>query len=90
MVSFVVVADGLVLGVLDQSKYNRKEPKDTTASHESKKVRPIEEKESYRWLETLERSTADIPEGVRVITVCDREGDMYELFAKAPSHSQSG
>jgi vacuolar-type H+-ATPase subunit F/Vma7 len=25
----------------------------------------------------------DIPEGVRVITVCDREGDMYELFAKA-------
>jgi hypothetical protein len=25
----------------------------------------------------------DIPRGVRVITVCDREGDMYELFAKA-------
>jgi hypothetical protein len=80
-----VSADGLVLGVLDQSGYNREEAKDESASHESKKVRPIEEKESFRWLESLERSTAGIPEGVRVITVCDREGDMYELFAKAQS-----
>jgi hypothetical protein len=78
-----VTAEGLVLGVLDQSGYNREEAKDESASHESKKVRPIEEKESWRWLETLERSTADIPCGARVITVCDREGDMYELFAKA-------
>jgi hypothetical protein len=78
-----VTEEGLVLGVLDQSGYNRSEAKDETASHESKKVRPIEEKESFRWLETLERSTAGIPRGVRVITVCDREGDMYELFAKA-------
>ncbi|MDR3192514.1 MAG: IS4 family transposase [Treponema sp.] len=78
-----VTAEGLVLGLLDQSGYNRPEAKDESASHDSKKVRPIEEKESFRWLETLERSMADIPEGVRVITVCDREGDMYELFAKA-------
>ncbi|MDR2210893.1 MAG: hypothetical protein LBO65_05410, partial [Spirochaetaceae bacterium] len=82
-ICLAVTADGLVLAVLDQSSYNRSEAKDGTASHESKKVRPIEEKESFRWLETLERSTADIPRGVRVITVCDREGDMYELFAKA-------
>jgi hypothetical protein len=81
-----VTGNGLVLGLLGRSSYNRPEPKDETASHDSKKVRPIEEKESYRWLETLERSTADIPEGVRVITVCDREGDMYELFAKAQPH----
>jgi hypothetical protein len=67
-----------VLGLLDQSGYNRPEAKNETASHESKKVRPIEEKESFRWLETLERSTADIPEGVRLITVCDREGDMAD------------
>jgi hypothetical protein len=73
-----VSADGLVFGVLDQSGYNREDPKDGSASHESKKVRPIEEKESFRWLETLERGTADIPEGVRVITVCDREGGMAD------------
>jgi hypothetical protein len=84
-----VTGDGLVLGVLDQSGYNRPEAKDESASHDSKKVRPIEEKESFRWLETLERSTADIPEGIPVITVCDREGDMYELFAKAGELDES-
>jgi hypothetical protein len=73
-----VTRDGLVLGVLDQSRYNRSEPKDESVSRESKKVRPIEEKESFRWLETLERSTAGIPRGVKVITVCDREGDMAD------------
>jgi hypothetical protein len=39
-----VTGDGLVLGVLDQSGYNRPEAKDESASHDSKKVRPIEEK----------------------------------------------
>jgi hypothetical protein len=57
-----VTAGGLILGVLDQSGYNRPEAKDETAGHESKKVRPIEEKESFRWRglkseKTLERST---------------------------------
>jgi hypothetical protein len=66
---------------LDQSGYNRPETKDESASRDSKKTRPIEEKESWRRLETLERSTADIPEGIPVITVCGREGE--ELFAKA-------
>jgi hypothetical protein len=78
-----VSADGLVLGVLDQSNYNRSEPKDESATHDSKKIRPIEEKESFRWRglksdETLERSTADIPDDIKVITVCDREGDMAD------------
>ena len=77
-----------MLGLLNQSRYNRPEPKDDTRSHESKKVRPIEEKESFRWLETLERSTQDIPEGGKVITVYDREGDMHELFDKAERLNQ--
>ena len=80
-----VSAERLVLGVLDQPGYNREEAKDESASHESKKARPLEGKESFRWLESMGRSTAGIPEGVKVITACDREGDMYELFAKAQS-----
>jgi hypothetical protein len=44
-----------------------------------KKKRTIEEKESFRWLEMMDKSVANIPEGVRVITVCDREGDMADL-----------
>jgi hypothetical protein len=73
-----VTSDGLVLGVLGQSSYNRSEPKDESESHESKKKRPIEEKESFRWLEMMDRRTANIPLGVKVITICDREGDMAD------------
>ncbi|MDR0689047.1 MAG: hypothetical protein LBG08_02100 [Spirochaetaceae bacterium] len=51
-------------------------------------MRPIEEKERWRWLETLERRTQDIPEGINVITVCDREGDRYELFCQAETLRQ--
>jgi hypothetical protein len=45
-------------------------------------ARPIQEKESYRWLEAYTdacRIAALIPE-TRVINVTDREGDMFELF----------
>jgi hypothetical protein len=73
-----VSTDGLVLGVLDQSGYNRPEPKDESESRDKKRTRPIEEKESYRWLETMENSTVNIPDGVKIITVCDREGDMAD------------
>jgi hypothetical protein len=44
--------------------------------------RPIEEKESYRWLQAYEDAAhiaAMIPE-TQVISVADREGDMFELF----------
>jgi hypothetical protein len=70
--------DGLVLGVLDQSSYNRKQPADNARTHESKKVRLLEEKESYRWIQTLGRSTIGLPEQANVVTVCGREGDMAD------------
>jgi hypothetical protein len=52
---------------------------DESASHNNKKKWPIEEKESFRWLEMMDKSVANIPGGIRVITVCDREGDMADL-----------
>jgi hypothetical protein len=50
---------------------------------EQQKNRPIEEKESNRWLQTMETVSENIPLGTKVIQVCDREGDLYELFCKA-------
>jgi hypothetical protein len=44
--------------------------------------RPIQQKDSYRWLEGFEqamRIAALIP-NTRVINITDREGDMFELF----------
>ena len=34
-------------------------------------------------------STETLPEGIHVVTVCDREGDMYELFDEAESKGQA-
>jgi hypothetical protein len=81
--------DGLILGVLAQSSYNREHPRDNSRTHDSKKTRLLEEKESFRWVQTLGSSTLDLPEGVHVVTVCDREGDMYELFDEAIRTGQS-
>jgi hypothetical protein len=78
-----VAANGLTLGVLSQSSYNRQQPSDKTRTHESKKVRALAEKESYRWVQTLGESVPALPEEIPVVTVCDREGDMYELFDEA-------
>jgi len=81
-----VSTDGLVLGVLDQIPYNREQAK----SENNAQSRPLEEKESYRWVKSMETSTASLPEGragfPKVITVCDREGDMYELLATAETN----
>ena len=86
--SLAVTADGLVLGLLDQTSYNRAQAKDDSRSHESKKVRALEEKESVRWVQALAASTAALPKTVKVITVCDREGDMYELLDAAETSGQ--
>lgn len=67
---------GLPLGVLRLHGY-APEPAAGKDPH-----RPIEEKESYRWLEAYEdasRIAAQITD-TRVISVADREGDMFELF----------
>ena len=84
-----VTVDGLLLGLLAQSSYNREQPHNRGRTHDSKKVRLLEEKESFRWVQTLSESTLDIPCGVHVVTVCDREGDMYELFDEAERESQA-
>jgi hypothetical protein len=84
-----VTTEGLVLGLLSQSSYNREQASDKSRTHDSKRLRPLEEKESYRWVETLEKSMKDIPDTIPVVTVCDREGDMYELFDEASQNGQS-
>ena len=75
--SLAVSEKGLPLGVLKIQFY---------ASHyeETKKAqdRPIEEKESYRWLETiadLNQAAEYLPQ-TEVIAVGDRESDIFELF----------
>jgi hypothetical protein len=74
---------GVPLGILSQKTYTRPQQKDTSATKSVKKKRPIEEKESFRWIETINDANALIPAGVNAINICDREGDFYEFYAAA-------
>jgi hypothetical protein len=75
--SLAVSEKGLPLGVMKIQFY---------ASHyeETKKAqdRPIEEKESYRWLATIDdlNQAAEYLPQTEVIAVGDRESDIFELF----------
>jgi hypothetical protein len=77
-----VTPEGLPLGVVSQTYETRENPKSSLTAAE-KSARPIEEKESFRWIDMLRESTKDIPDDVRTITICDREGDFFELYAEA-------
>jgi hypothetical protein len=47
---------------------------------------PIEEKESYRWVRGGERAKAVLAEAAVITLIDDREGDIYEKWARLPDH----
>jgi hypothetical protein len=80
--TLAVTPAGTPLGLLAQAFFSR--PLDEP-SHQPNELRqlPIEEKESYKWIEAFEQTLKLTPAGVEVVTVCDREADIYEMFALA-------
>jgi hypothetical protein len=83
--SLAVTCDGLPLGLCAIKFWNRKKFKGTNAL--KKKINPtripIQEKESYRWLQNLRQSTALLEQPERCVHIGDRESDIYELFCSA-------
>ncbi len=83
--SLVVTPEGLPLGLAAIKFWSRKKFKGANAL--KKKINPtrvpIEEKESIRWLQNLEQSTAQLGDPARCVHIGDRESDIYELFCKA-------
>jgi hypothetical protein len=80
--TLAVTTEGMPLGLLTQAFFTRPEGEPSHRPEECRQL-PIEEKESYRWLQAFEQTLALAPPGVEVITVCDREADIYEMFALA-------
>lgn len=78
-----VTTEGVPLGLLDQKIFARKlrpeKERRGTGGRHVQDVLPVEEKESYRWLEALMATTAAIDKS-KVVTVCDREADLYDFF----------
>ena len=48
------------------------------------KRQPIEDKESYKWIEVAQKSKVVLKESDTVTFIEDREGDIYEQFALVP------
>jgi len=74
---------GIPLGLLDQRAITREKNSTRQKTHEEKRARPIEEKESNRWLETLQTAAKNAPRQAKLVHIADREGDIYELYALA-------
>jgi transposase-like protein len=83
--SLAVTTEGLPLGLAAIKFWTRSKFKGTNAL--KRKINPtrvpIEEKESFRWLENLRQSTALLGEPRRCVHIGDRESDIYELFCAA-------
>lgn len=80
--TLAVTPTGMPLGLLTQAFFTRPVGEPSHQPNDLHKL-PIEEKENYRWLQAFEQTIALSPDGVDVVTVCDREADIYEMFALA-------
>src|SRR5215213_11309503 len=70
----------LPLGVLEQQIWARPEPE---KGARRAKQRPIADKESQKWLTALRESITMSPSEIRLVTIADREADIFEFLAEA-------
>jgi len=90
--TLAVTPERVPLGIIDQQTWIRP-AKDFGKKHQRKK-RPTSEKESQKWLTSLEAThrlqglQEKLPQ-TRIVSVGDREADIYDLFALSEQLGQS-
>lgn len=77
--TLAVTPEGTPVGLLDQQLWAR-DPA-TVGTRQQRHAVPIEGKESAKWLRAVRATTERVGSRCRVVTVADREADVYELFA---------
>jgi hypothetical protein len=84
----LITPEGVTMGLVDQSINTRETNKDPHSPHEKQK-RKIQDKESGRWLQTMQTAQNNAPKNAKLIHIADREGDMYEWYNLALNTQQS-
>jgi hypothetical protein len=86
----VVSPERLALGLWHTSIQARDDQEHGKAQH--RKKRPIQDKESYRWLKGYRRSCelAELVPQTEVIYCADSEADIYDIFAECQSRLSAG
>lgn len=74
-----VTVDGVPVGLIHQQCWARS---GVVGKKHQRKQLPIEEKESYRWLQTFRAVEAAIDDDKVLIQLGDRESDIFELLAE--------
>jgi hypothetical protein len=79
--TLAVTPAGLPLGLLTQQVWERaSQPRQQEFEH---KATAVADKESAKWLTALQATQGKVPPHVQVVTVCDREADIYEFLLTA-------
>jgi len=76
----VDVDDNAILGLIYASALSR-----TSGEKEKRRARPVEEKESYRWLQGADAAAGVCSAARQVTVLAERESDIYEAFARCPA-----
>lgn len=92
--TIAVTPERLTLGVVDVNFWHRKPDvgENSSAYRTFRDNAPIEEKESYRWLQSYRRAceiAKEVPQ-TQIINMTDREGDIIEIFQEAEGQRQTG
>jgi hypothetical protein len=92
--TIAVTPERLTLGVADAIFWHRQPEvaKKTSESRTERDKAPVEEKESYRWLQSYLRAceiAEKVPE-TQIVNITDREGDMIEIFERSLEQSKQG
>ena len=86
--TFAVTPERVPLGIIHQQIWTR--PVEEYGKKHKRNQLPIEEKESQKWLTSLEATSQmqkQLPH-TKIVSVGDREADVYELFALSHTLSQ--
>jgi len=86
--TLAVTPQRVPLGIIDQQVWAR--PAEEFGKKHKRKSRRIDQKESQKWLTSLE-ATARLQEQLpqtHIVSIGDREADIYDLFMKAESLKQ--
>jgi len=75
----LATTQGLPLGLIHQQVWTR-DPETKGKKHQRQRLE-TKDKESQRWLTALDATQELVPPGTKVITVADREADIYDLLA---------
>jgi hypothetical protein len=70
--------EGIPQGLVAMKIFTR--PKTPKKSRKEWEHLPIEEKESFRWLEIAKEVVSQLPSGIQAIFISDRESDIHEYF----------